>query len=256
MATRRAGFTLIEMLSVMAVMVMLTTIVVASGFGMRRGASANAALQIPQNVMEYARQRACMDGRRTAVLFAPDEEGVFSASIFQAAGTVFSTSSQSIVDKFSDVALVDSGFNVLTVFNFNTGKTFTVGKISRSNSNTAQHRIDFEKEINNGGDASADGKGNKYYYSSTTIERSSDDPTAINSASWPSGSAYGFEIAERQTMPKNFSYAHKSGGEKKDDSFWFVFTPDGTTEKANSAVITVKETVGSGALSKGKDISL
>ena len=252
MATRRAGFTLIEMLSVMAVMVMLTTIVVASGFGMRRGASANAALQIPQNVMEYARQRACMDGRRTAVLFAPDEEGVFSASIFQAAGTVISSSSLAIVDKFSDVAEVTSGFNVLTVFNFNTGKTFTVGSIEHENQSTA-YMVDFKKV--EGHDASADGKKNQYFYPHTIITRSSDDPP-INPASWPSGSAYGFEIAERQTMPKNFSYAHKSGGEKKDDSFWFVFTPDGTTEKANSAVITVKETVGSGALSKGKDISL
>lgn len=80
----RGGFSLIELLSVMAVMVMISTIVVSSGFGMRRGATYTAARQIPANVLEYAHQRACMDGRQTAVLFAPSSgsQSEFSASVF------------------------------------------------------------------------------------------------------------------------------------------------------------------------------
>lgn len=246
MATRRAGFTLIELLSVMAVMVMITTIVVASGFGMRRGAAYTAARQIPQNVLEYAHQRACMDGRKTAVLFAKSGENSdeLVASIFQAAGTVSDNKSSQIIDRFSDVAEVSSSLNAPKVFNFSSGGSFAVKSIKRDNRSEVQN-ISF-KDVSGmavSADAAADGEKNKYYYPYTVITPK--ESKEFKSGEWPVGSAYGFEVADRQVLPKNYDYTRKGNGGDggREPPFWFIFNPDGTSEKG-SITIGVKESVG------------
>ena len=244
---RKAGFTLIELLSVMGVMILITTIVVTSGFGLRRSAAFNSARQIPNNILEYAHQRACMDGRRTAVLFAPNgkDSDVFAASIFQASGSVADVSGDRITDVFSDIAEVPSGFNVLTVFNFGSGKTFRVGKIVKRDGVLGK-TANLRKNGGAGGDATVDGETRSYYGPQIEITRASADKTSpqITSSSWAKNSAYGFEIADRQVLPKNFDYELESGGTKDGDSFWVVFRPDGSLEKGKIR-INIKETASS-----------
>lgn len=244
---RNAGFTLIELLSVMGVMILITTIVVTSGFGLRRSATYSSVVSIPTSVMEYARQRACMDGRKTAVLFAPNgAEGTdndeMAARIFQAAGIVSQTfNNNRIRDVFSDIAAFKTGFNMLTVFNFDNGKTFVVGEISKEGGKKAT-----DPNVSFTDDATSDGEPNMYYYPYIEIIRSEADKSSPSiSGNWKTGDAYGFEIADRQILPKNFSYTMKSGGHSgSNDSFWFIFNPDGTTDKSGSAAITVRESVG------------
>ena len=243
---KAAGFTLIELLSVMAVMILITTVVVTSGFGLRRSATYSSVVSIPTSVMEYARQRACMDGRKTAVLFAPNgAEGTdndeMAARIFQVAGTVSKRDDNGIRDKFSDIAAFKTGFNMLTVFNFTSGKTFVVGEISKeSGTESGDKPVSFKD------DATSDGEPNMYYYPYIKIIRSKADKSSPSiSGNWKEGEAYGFEIADRQILPKNFSYTMKSGGHGgSNDSFWFIFNPDGTTDGSGSAAITVRESVG------------
>lgn len=266
--TGRSGFTLIELLTVMGVMILISTIVVASGFGMRRGAAINAATQLPYNVMEYARQHACMDGRMTAVMIAPNgtDSGEYAASVFQVAGYVSFVPSggSGFADYYSDVAETDDGGNMMKVFNFKTGKTFVVGKIShmneKANEANTQYALTFNRGADNKvgsqdgrGDLAADGMGNRYWYPVILISKSEDDDDSpsVNSTSWPTGSAYGFEIADRVVLPNNFTYELKSGGEKdtSSDSFWILFYPDGTVGGAgnnsrNGATIEVTEAVG------------
>ena len=257
MDIRRNGFTLIELLSVMAVMVMITTIVVASGFGLRRSASYTSAMQVPRSVLEYAHQRACMDGRKTAVLFAPNgkNSSEFAASIFQANGIIYETDTGgngSITDIFSDIAKADSGAGVLTVFNFKSGKKFIVNKVERHESTSNMQHVDFNPaKENQGPDYTVDGEAHSYFYPTTIIHKSSDDKEnpAITGGNWEPGSTYGFEIADRQILPVNFTYAHKSGGHKStgnDGSFWFIFNPDGSTDGSGTATLTVQESVGKG----------
>lgn len=225
----RSGFTLIELLSVMGVMIIITTIVVTSGFGLRRSATYTSARQIPNNILEYAHQRACMDGRRTAVLFAPsgDDSDAFVVSLFQASGTVADVDGERITDVFSDIAESTNGFNVLTVFNFKTGKTFKVDKIEKRDG-TRGKTLTFRPN-SDGGDLSADGDERSYYGPQIVITRSKSS-SSIGSSSWPKNSAYGFEIADRQYLPKDFKYELSSGGGKDGDSFWVVFKPDGSLE--------------------------
>lgn len=242
---RTAGFTLIELLSVMAVMVMITSVVVASGFGMRRGAVYNSVRQIPNNVLEYARQRACLDGRTTAVLFenetGSDDAPAYVASIFQAAGLVDGKEGTEIFDNFTDIAtnivtnVKNGNGSTITgrprLFNFSNGKTFVVKQIRR----LEKQHVDIDE------DYAADGKANSYFYPYTAI-------TLIGSSGdWDKGDAYGFEIADRQTLPKNFKYTGSSGCKPIDNkAFYCVFNPDGTVGGNGSGSITiqVKETVG------------
>lgn len=248
----RSGFTLIELLSVMAVMILISTVVVTSGFGLRRSAAYSSSISIPSSVMEYARQRACMDGRKTAVLFGPNggtanDTDETAAFIFQAVGTVSEVKSDYITDMFSDIAAFNTGFNLLTAFDFRTGAKFIVGSVEKKDGKGGG-QVAFDSRT--GGDATADDKYNTYYFPYVRIVRSSTDPSKQKVAitgNWQSGDTYGFEIADRQVLPKNFEYTMKTGGHKpKGDSssFWFVFNPDGTTDGSGSAAITVKETIG------------
>lgn len=244
--SRREGFTLIELLSVMAVMVMITTVVVASGFGMRRGATYNAARQIPNNVLEYARQRACLDGRKTAVLFENEtgssKEPAYVVSIFQTVGVVDGTDDNAIVDKFTDIATNTVTISTLRVFNLSSGKSFPVKSVSRRGETGSFHGVKIEQ------DDAADGKKRYYQYPRTLIEAKS----GFSANNWTKGSAYGFEIADRQSLPKNFKYTQSTGCNRIDDnSFFVVFNPDGTfgDNGGDKVEITVSETVG-----KARDI--
>lgn len=218
-AAHRAGFTLIELLTVMSVMVIITTLVIASGFGYRRSASYSAASELPVRVLEYAHQRACMDGRDTAVRFAPDASGTYHASIFQTIGHISGISQTSISDKYSD--LTPNGVNgtYLTVFSFDNGGYFSVGDISK-----VENQLTFSSTAP---DFSANGEGNLYYYSEIelkTIDRA-------NFSNFSENDRYGFEVSDRVIMPENFTYSC-SGPHTDGDSFWIVFTADGAGDDA------------------------
>lgn len=222
------GFTLIELLTVLAVMIIVTSIVVTSSFGLTKGSAYTTAQDVPFNVLAYARQRACMDGKTTIARFF-DDGGEKTLSIFQASGVVTSASGSGIVDKYSGVNSVSerqSG-GMLTALNFDSGETFVVESI---------------KKEDNGGfvtikpDTAADGKENKYSYPVRAINARG----SINKGKWKTGSAYGFEISERVRLPKDFDYSI-SGGKTSGDAFWVTFLPDGTSD---NATITIADAAG------------
>jgi prepilin-type N-terminal cleavage/methylation domain-containing protein len=68
-AVARYGFTLLELLVVMGIMVMLMSIATASFFGMRRGAEFRGAVSMVQNAMILARQQAVTKRRTVELTF-------------------------------------------------------------------------------------------------------------------------------------------------------------------------------------------
>ena len=66
-APARAAFTLMELLVVMSIMLIVSTILVAGYFGMTRAASYTAAETDVFNHLQLARQRASLDGTRVFV---------------------------------------------------------------------------------------------------------------------------------------------------------------------------------------------
>lgn len=222
------GFTLIELLTVLAVMIIVTSIVVTSSFGLTKGSAYTTAQDVPFNVLAYARQRACMDGKTTIARFF-DDGGEKTLSIFQASGVVTSASGSGITDKYSGVNSVSGAQSggMLTALNFESGETFVVESIKKEE-NAGFVTIDS--------DDAADGKKNKYSFPVRSIKAKG----SINKEKWKTGSSYGFEISERVRLPKDFDYSI-SGGKTSGDAFWVTFLPDGTSD---NATITIADAAG------------
>ena len=72
---RRRGFSLLELLAVMSIMAMLTTLAVTSYFAAINGMARRSAVKHVVNSLILARQRACMEGTRVSVMFFNEFKG-------------------------------------------------------------------------------------------------------------------------------------------------------------------------------------
>lgn len=224
---RRAGFTLIELLTVMGVMVIVTSIIAASNFGVTRGASFTSAHDIPYNVLQYARQRACMDGRTTLAYFSDDGDEK-SVRVFQVAGKLSDDATATkISDKYATLAEMDAKQGPLTIWNFDRNKGALVAKIE--NVKEGGLSVQFKD-----GDAAADGEKNEYLYPVAAITAKS----GSNFSGWTKGDAYGFEITDRMRLPKDFSYSAAGGTGTAKGAFWIRFYSDG---RSDDVTITIAE---------------
>lgn len=222
------GFTLIELLTVLAVMIIVTSIVVTSSFGLTKGSAYTTAQDVPFNVLAYARQRACMDGKTTIARFF-DDGGEKTLSIFQASGVVASANTKGIVDRYTGISSLGEtqAGGMLIALNFESGDTFVVEGIKK---NETAGFITFAS------DDAADGKNNKYGFPIREINATK----GISKSNWKIGSTYGFEISERVRLPKDFNYSI-DGGKKSGDAFWVTFLPDGSSD---NATITIEDAAG------------
>ena len=253
MTSTRKGFTLIELLTVMGVMIIITSIVVANAFGVSKGAAYASAREIPFNVLQYAHQRACMDGRVTAACFFLEGDEM-CVSLFQVAGRVsVDSKTEKITDYYSDIAEMGVnedtgewdkdegrrlGSGMLRVFNFENGKGFIANAVKRRHNLNTFRRID---------DTTADGNPNQYCCEVTEIypEKESKWVPAsrwnFNAGDWKKGNQYGFEVSERIALPKDFTFK-ADGGHKSGDDFWLFFNPDGTSDTVTINVADIKGT--------------
>ena len=71
MAHRRLGFTLLELLVVVAIILIVTTLTLMAYRGIASDMRMSAAVQDVTNVMEQARSRAIRDGKTTMVALRP-----------------------------------------------------------------------------------------------------------------------------------------------------------------------------------------
>jgi prepilin-type N-terminal cleavage/methylation domain-containing protein len=76
---RPCGFTIIEMLIVMGIMVILMTIAVASWFGLRRGAEMRGAINSVKTTLDLARQQAVTRQKNVAVVY---RQNISNATIY------------------------------------------------------------------------------------------------------------------------------------------------------------------------------
>lgn len=72
---KKFGFTLMELLAVMSIMGLLTTVAVTSYFSAINGMAKRSAVKHVVNALVLARQRACMEGVRVSVVFFNELKG-------------------------------------------------------------------------------------------------------------------------------------------------------------------------------------
>lgn len=218
---RNGGFTLIELMVVMGLMILISSIVVSGTFGMTRSASYRAAENIVYNALQAARQQACTDGKRVVVAFVSDRGGDGednSLSVIEATGTItedvvgaYIQDRCANLSKYTGSGAETRGQSTNTVWNLRTGAKFSGYKIDSSVSILGT-------KIPGGGN-------DKYSYTVTQITPKAG--SGFKKEFWAKGDPYGFHIAQSQTLPRGFKIGLGSPGTSPADTL-LVFEPDGT----------------------------
>lgn len=188
----KKAFTLIELLAVMAIMVLMSAVIIASYFGMTRGAAMRAATNHVFAALQQARQMAIMRGRATYIIFsqpAGPPPGEASLSICRHEGTTTEGSvGTTFTDKYTELDEIIAG---VSVFNFDLAQS---AKVERT------ENIDV----------------NGITYKGIITDKSF----------WKEDMRFGFEVIPRMYLPKGIVFG-ESG--KVAAPAPVGFGPDGTT---------------------------
>ena len=260
---QRSGFSLLELLAVIAIMALLSTLAVTSYFSAIRGMATRSAKRHFENALVQARQRACLEGVRVSLMafnetVAYDTAGQkisdFAASyvVCKEIGRLsFVPDNQAyLVDEFADLDILfpvpidPATGKPMVVSGKNDAFFISAGLIRLYNLNKGcwwQVRP-YAEEKTLGDD--------RLLYQNTThpfkayalvVQGSKSD----NPAPWEVGDAYGVEVAPVQSLPKKYTFE----GLDKDNTkrvLCVTFEPDGSrsSEENQTKAFTIKGIAG------------
>ena len=243
------GFSLLELLAVMSIMGLLTTVAVTSYFGAARGVARRGAIKHLVTTLTLARQRACMDNARVSVVFYNEVSGVVdeevgagsavipSYVICKEMGKITMVFGNYLVDEFNaldkmfstdvpeNIAGYRGGFRL---YNLSDGKfSFVYPWVSQSGDRIEERQSPYqprpkEETIINAWSFEINAKGN----------------VGEGSGIWNVGDSYGVEAAPVQTLPKSFLLGNLDDDEE--DFEVITFLPSGRVIKGRT--ITIEET--------------
>lgn len=231
------GFTLLELLTVIAIMAMLSMLAVTSYFGAVRGMARRSALKHLANTLVLARQRACMEGARMSVMIfndvaAYDGEGkeIIAPSYVICKGigriTHVGGGGSKLYDEFTDLGQLfgyssekneGGDLSAMRLYNLESGRWMYVRQKVFENSG-------FQLLLSTG-DFSMPGTMSVCAFAAIK------DLNKNNSASFHEGDPYGIEVTPVSSLPRGFRF--KELGDKKSDldkrPICVTFSPDGSS---------------------------
>ena len=222
---RSSGFTLIELMVVIGIMILLASIVVTGSFGMSRASGYMAAESVVYNTLQAARQKACTDGKRVLVAFIKIEADTntkiddYSIVMAEAAGTIGKRDAKDhFYDRTSTLVNYQDMRSEDSIWNLDTGYC-APGPFTNYVSNISDDTI-IPSAVNVGA----------YSYSPTIVKLLAREGKTRgdeeNFSKWNEGEAYGFQIGETQEIPMGFKFKVNGSADHLDD--WRIrFEPDG-----------------------------
>ncbi len=205
----RAAFTLIELMMVMFVMALITTIVATNAFGISRASSFSSAEDLLYNTLSLAHQQACMNNHEVCVVFLDETTFVVVEGVGRATKEA---KGSTIYDPYPQRMTTYSGNN-LTLWNLGKGEAVTKATLSKGEFTPKIPGVYIDKGT----------RERTYGFEAVKIEG-----TGKNSLP---GNTYGVETLSRQTMPKGFKIGF--GGKNTLPNNDFVhFYADGTSDGA------------------------
>ena len=255
----KKGFTLVELLTVMAIMAMLSTIAVSSYFTAIRGMARRSALKHLANSFVFARQRACMEGAAMSVMIFNEITGYDNQDSATASGISFNPTyvicrklgrvscipdAEHLVDEFLSLDVLfgsvldkeendykrDHELESFRLYNLTRGKWSDVyQKVVEcpleSRMSGAKGSKDFSEEWKYDHDLPAYG---------FIIQNK-------NGVDWRVCDAYGIEVSPANTLPRGFIFRDLDET-KEEDVITVTFHSDGTCSGART--IRLKEAAG------------
>jgi prepilin-type N-terminal cleavage/methylation domain-containing protein len=222
----RRGFTLLELLVVISMMIFITTIAVMNYFGAMRTAGYNAVSNDVFNALLMARQRACLDNKPVYVYLIDTTNYVLLESFGTAAIVETDLSAPSgpgkiLYDQYNDVSGFVSNSIIVDIDNLGTGAIAWSTGTAHSPTNTFFINGDGTPVLNT------------LNYSTIYVTNN----PACNNFNWKSGDRYGVTVFAPQMLPKGFEFVTPSTPGQS-----IVFNPDGTVNAGVSSLV-VQETL-------------
>ncbi len=256
---RKSGFSMLELLAVMSIMALLTTVGVTSYFSAVRGMARRSAVKHFASSLIVARQRAAMDNARfSVVLFnevsGVDEDGQLlvrpSYVVCKEMGRITYVSGSLLVDEFTALDTIfgleraagdperyqdfSSQAGGIKLYNLTSGGSCYVYPLAKERpvisftTYDKQPPPDYHIE-----------SGPRVKLSLNNYALEMNTSAAQNSANWQLGNAYGIEASPSQNLPRGFEFASLNDNE---DAFEYItFLPNGRAE-FSSGSIRIRET--------------
>lgn len=242
----KAGFTLLELLTVMAIMALLSTFAVTSYFGAIRGMTRRSAIKHLVNTLELAKQRAAMEGVNVSVLIYNEKTGdknnkdayIPSYVIVRELGRVsHEDKADMIYDEFTPL---DSFYPVFStpgelkkwakyesirLYN-QEGEWKEVYPAVVTPGGSQRVKVDLTSKVTNG-DESSDNKISSarlqvfYFLVNDNVNRKAGGSSDM----WEVGTRYGIEVSPPNSLPRRFSFSKIDQKEKGCECI--IFDPNG-----------------------------
>jgi len=230
----RRGFSLMELLAVMAIMGLLATVAVTGYFSAIRSMSRRRAVSNLVAMLQQARQRACIDGTRTALVCYNIKNDASSSDlktitpayvVCKALGRITSNDNGIIGDEFTPLNTI---FGVKTVNANNTPALNTFGtrrlyNISRTG------WTDVETTVEEGAykvDLISGITGENFQPSPKLLWCFRKASGGSDTADWQIGDLYGIESSPLAMMPKNIYFGDLQASDSR--QLTVMFKPDGS----------------------------
>ena len=242
----RRGFSLLELLAVMSIMAMLTTLAVTSYFSAIRSMTRRSATKHLVNTFILARQRACMEGARVSVIIFNEVTGEKDTDVTPSyvmckeIGQLTFLNLPKLVDEFTEIDRMfgtkgygDNYKGSMKLYNLTEGKWSHVYPWvvpyqlnSRYSASGNPHMTDSEQSMGYSLNVFA-------FKINPNVQNSNGEPN------WNVGDAYGIEVAPAGSLPRNFWFSTLQDSVTK--VITVTFEPDGTATTADNT-ITISET--------------
>lgn len=243
-SNRRGGFSLLELLAVMAIVAMLSTLAVTSYFSAIRGMGTRTARRNFTNALSMARQRACIDGCRVSLIifnevaeFGPDgkvKDLAASYVVCRELGRISFVRSDKLFDEFADLENLFTGGSssgsaaasvagAVKIYNLTRG-TWTLVKPG-----AVQDTVGSPAELH------YSDPNNKFSIKAFALQQIPGIQSSGKygkETNWKIGDSYGIEVMPVQALPKGFKFNELNNTLTSDQALTDVrhvtFEPDGS----------------------------
>lgn len=228
------GFTLIELLVVMGLMALLTAMVFSNSFGMTQASAYSAAQETVYNVLQMARQRACIDGKDVYVILKTEDEKRPTLAIIEGYGRIAIEYKAGIRENAPDGDkskgyFVDNGYSMqrptessVDIYNLTSGGQARLAGVDDKDEQDFIPEIDASRGQRTVADQFQFEHKVRQIWLAPVPKVGNSPAIPVTAGDWKAGELYGFSILPDQRLPKGFKI-------KLDKGDTICFYADGTS---------------------------